>query len=146
MEANELRIGNYFTQSEGKQEPVFIVRELKDIIIYDGLGMEIGAECYYNYAYGIPLTEGWLKRFGKLDDKVFEGYTNKISHYTYKIGEYFITWNKFTLGRPEDFSFWIPDIYRQKRMDRCIATIKYVHKLQNIYFALRDKELTTKDK
>jgi len=131
MNVEELRIGNYFTQSEGKQEPVFIVLELKDIIIYDGLNMEIGAECYYNYAYGIPLTEKWLKKFGHSHTNgnwiisAGKTYQGKTELYVYKMkGEWHVslggglTWRK----------------------------LKYVHTYQNFYFAITDKELTIKNK
>lgn len=66
----------------------------------------------------VPLTEEWLLRFGFESNSYQDRYENKIIH---------VECNK-TRGFTE---LWI---------DR-MPHIKYVHQLQNLFFALRDKEL-----
>jgi hypothetical protein len=66
----------------------------------------------HNNAKGIPLTEEWLKKFG------FDGWD--IGNYTMIL----TNGNFFEFG----------NIIAQN--------IKYVHQLQNLYFALTNEELT----
>jgi len=67
----------------------------------------------------IPLTEEWLLKFG------FEPLGS--SRFDFKIFTYYLY----------DGSF-----YNQSSR---LSTIKYVHQLQNLYFALTDEELEIKD-
>ena len=77
----------------------------------------------------IPLTDEWLLKFGF---KYVESYDN----YKVKAGDY---WNSVKFYEGE----WC---YNNDDSDSgCyfLTTIKYVHQLQNLYFALTGEELTT---
>jgi hypothetical protein len=73
----------------------------------------------------VPLTEEWLSKLG---------FEKKYSNYIIKAGDYFHSIKK-------DGKKWI---YSYDESDACcyeLRRIKYVHQLQNLYFALNDKEL-----
>lgn len=122
MEAKELRIGNY-VEGIGMEHPI---RK-----IYDSIQYNYKTERYelddidIQYFKPIPLTEEWLKKFGFESDE--------------------ITFDKsgFTIGwfRNNEF-YYLPVgqiIIRNKHQ------IKYVHQLQNLYFALTGEELNKQD-
>ena len=67
----------------------------------------------------IPLTEEWLLKFGFINDKVLEFYRNDFTDSTIIIDYNFIC----LLGYSH-------------------VKLKYVHQLQNLYFALTGSELT----
>jgi hypothetical protein len=68
----------------------------------------------------IPLTEEWLLKFG----------------FVYLKGHGWVVGDVFSFNINDSFEL---DWYEQ-------APLKYVHQLQNLYFALTGKELTIKDK
>ena len=119
MEANELRIGNLVFDNK-----INIVTEIsKECFAYEYLFLED-----YN---PIPLTEEWLLKFGfekaPLVDKYLKGYftyDSKLKYFTY-----------FT--DIEDGGYENIIIQKEK--------LKYVHQLQNIYFALIGEELILKN-
>ena len=67
----------------------------------------------------IPLTEEWLLKFGFINDKVLEFYRNDFTDSTIIIDYNFIC----LLGYSH-------------------VKLNYVHELQNLYFALTQRELT----
>lgn len=69
----------------------------------------------------IPITKEWLLRFGFKENDML-GFSIKTDMYEY------IEFNSFLLC-------WVNEIKK---------SIKYVHQLQNIYFALTQKELKLK--
>jgi len=75
---------------------------------------------WYNEFKPIPLTEEWLIKFG------FE-ILNKNAIYNYLL----LYWNI----KDEEYDF-----VREGKA----TTIKYIHQLQNLYFALTEEELTIK--
>jgi hypothetical protein len=75
----------------------------------------------------IPLTEEWLLKFG------FDFYQNIGSRKFMNFGNLIIETNAH-----KD----IPVYYTEQRELICI--IKYVHQLQNLYFALTSEDLTIK--
>lgn len=118
MKTNELRIDNWI-KDHGETGEKYQVTE----ITQDGL--TAGPMTIYPagmvYEYGIPLTEEWLKRLEFEDDQ--------------------ITWSKGPLWFPsgniqEDWVFWINGDLSQQD-----GSLKYVHQLQNLYFALTGEEL-----
>jgi hypothetical protein len=124
MKATELRIGNwvewnYEESSDGNAYPVEYGYELDDI------------KNNPNIVKPIPLTEGWLEGFGFEYDEnddwfVFE--SNKgVSFSMDKNGVMYYFGNLEPL--------WV-DI---------LSKIKYVHQLQNLYFALTGEELQTEE-
>jgi hypothetical protein len=119
MEAKELRIGNYFY---GENEVDLTVHgigtdEVENIIWY---GDELGFYESQNKCFGIPIDEGWLLKFG------FEKRSGTIVWHLDTI-EITQTSESFLFEYGLTGSKWIQ--------------IKYVHQLQNLYFALTGKEL-----
>ena len=120
MKATELRIGNwvkwnYEERSDGNAYPVEFGYELDDI------------KNNPNIVKPIPLTEEWLKRFGYYTSNgpwgtiAVRGDGRKTTYQLDRYGEY---WTHDREG------------YR--------VDLKYVHQLQNLYFALTGQELELK--
>ena len=140
MEVKELRIGNYFKPDSLGEEP-FKVITAKDIV-------EIESDPLDDYYKPIPLTEEWIEKFGfELFDyeelehedfpnffyKSYKIYPRETKRYYYEI-----------TNTPDDkFDFVIKVEFADEIL---ISSIKYVHQLQNLYFALTNKELTWKSK
>lgn len=128
IQANELRIGNWVLDSD-RDNPYFhqVVRiETKEYTEWDS-GNEFNIVCllegtkdsYFEIIPSpIPLTEEWLVRFGfrKTFDSPFE----------------YFEWTDHNLQLSEKF-----DCY----LGKFTQPIKYVHQLQNLYFALTGEEL-----
>ena len=117
MKANELRIGNL----------VLFNNSIKPITSNNLCDIEFYTDSKIPYCKPIPLTEEWLLKFG-FEKKEYE----KSQYREY---EYILENFKYFRDR-----FWIV------RCEECgrYADIKYVHELQNIYFALTKYELTMK--
>jgi hypothetical protein len=118
---NELRIGNWIQDGN----------EFEQITI-DHLNCLYSGRCEYD---PIPLTEEWLLKFG-FEYKVEE---LGVRFYEIQIGISFISLSiegHFNINSGE--SYWY--------MDRDFKAPKYVHQLQNLYFALTGEELTIKNK
>tara|TARA_R110000764_G_scaffold237283_2_gene333290 strand:- start:635 stop:991 length:357 start_codon:yes stop_codon:yes gene_type:complete len=118
MEAKELMIGNWVKTEHGS------------IVLIAGGGIN-AIEQGLLKAEPIQLTEEWFVKFGA-ELKKIAGMDNE---YNIELGEVEISWDKLTgvtvfiLNTLESF---------------CVSYIKYVHQLQNLYFALTNKELTIK--
>ena len=118
MEAKELRIGNLITDKWSKGKYPFTILSLgKSKCTYFG-HQQFWAK--YENLEPIPLTEEWLLKFG------FKERKNSIRYRYYK--------NRHSI---ELFSNYA-------RMNYSIG-FKYVHQLQNLYFALYGEELTIKE-
>jgi hypothetical protein len=130
MKASELRIGNLVnTDSDSlsvhginqdfNEEPYFIELKCTD-------GMFI--ECNIEDIKPIPLTEEWLVKFGWGKGEYDTEYQDNVS-LKQEVLCYTVMSNMFIIESHCD----------------CIEIdhIKYVHQLQNIYFSLTGKELTT---
>ena len=122
MKASELRIGNFYNQFGNITEVDWsILKELKDAPI-DQL-----------WCKPIPLTEEWLINFGM---EYTDGFSSSrrlyFNNHEYDLSQ--VTYNekegllRFSNGHPKGTSL--------------IPHIKYVHQLQNLYFALTGEELT----
>ena len=116
MKPIELRIGNYVSNQTGG---------LKDIPIGEPHQIEIIDFPWAELYVPILLTEQWLKDFG------FEQDCNWFN----KWGENF----RFKMCM-NDKSVWT-EIYYDGHYTHIEVDIKYVHQLQNLYFALTNKEL-----
>jgi hypothetical protein len=128
MKANGLRPGNLLQRTDGS---ILTVR----CVILDSYGVfvkeETGLFTFGYAAKSIPLNGELLIRIGfkakDLGDKIY-----------------------YTLGKNEETAVWI----RKNTGDLCgcriawiddipIRRIQYVHKFQNLYYDLREKELIT---
>lgn len=114
MKAEELRIGNLVAH-----EPT--IDDWENIIVKCGtiVKCEISPDSFEP----ILLTEEWLERFG-FEEVIVEGYPIYISR------------NGFTVEYYSDESIFLILNFEVK--------VKYVHQLQNLYFALTGEELTIK--
>lgn len=110
MKANELRIGNLYSQFGHIHEASWVTIEKL-----------LQAPKEQIWCKPIPLTEQWLLDFGfKKEDN-----------------NYFIEDWRLHLNSPYNYDgFLLCDGYS------VIVDIETVHKLQNLYFALTNKELT----
>ena len=120
MNANEVRLGNYifvyraFGRSKKKNQIKKIsINYISALIVND-----------YNYIHPIPLTEEWLVKFGA--EKV-----NEISEYF--DGEDMYSYELYLDGAE--------CLFDRKCNCQPYEHIKYVHQLQNLYFALTGEEL-----
>ena len=116
MRAEELRIGNYVNTKNG-------IKKVSDIgIDYD---------CFFtqDHVKPIPLTEEWLLKFGfdkDIDfDNTFNLSLNVLNGFT-----------TITIDVKSNILF----------LDCMEIKIKYIHQLQNLYFALTNKELSYENK
>jgi hypothetical protein len=115
IQAQELRIGNLILNHKGEIETV------KAIGINDYIWFDKERNLLVEYCQQIPLTEEWLLKLGF-----------KTSTLIHMLDSY--TLNGNILFKGED-SF---------RYFGTATKIKYVHQLQNLYFALTNEELTFK--
>lgn len=118
MRPNELRIGNYVSQ----REEIYRLDEnsLIDILEYWKQFKEVLFQ-------PIPLTEEWLLKFGFRNEC---GYDCAVCY-------------TFDFNTGHTINFLNKELYcylDSKRLDN----IKYVHQLQNLYFALTGQELEIK--
>jgi hypothetical protein len=118
MKANELRIGNLLNHNNGSMVGSFIVGliHLEDIIKENPHAREYEP---------IPLTEEWLLRLGF--EKPAHSWNGKIFHLS--------QWDAYPLN-------WC--VAMDKNGAVIVHKLKYVHQLQNLYFALTNEELTMK--
>jgi hypothetical protein len=117
MEAKELRIGNFYKEN-GK---VFITKidDLLNLVRHEGTKYKSDME-------GVKLTSMWLIGFDfvpKIKLGGFKGW--------YKKG--------FLIKGKENYYDFTPE-----GSSLVLCSIKYVHELQNIYFALQREELELK--
>ena len=117
MEARELRIGNVTEQG--------VIKSFYE----NGVHFGFGKCAIFSQLNPIPLTEEWLLRFGFEYDRdnlmilrkdVFEFYFDKVDKDGVNL---YVKWEGIFL----------------------CGNIKYVHTLQNLYFALTGEELKLKD-
>lgn len=126
IKANELRINNILNYTTAENDILQTTLDWQDIkwISEDPKGFNLVHE-------PIPLTEEWLLNFG------FEK-----SEELFRLDKYWVEFRNFdSCGMMVLFGcFQFKKIYITKSVD----TIKYVHQLQNLYFALTGQELELK--
>ena len=125
LKANELRIGNFVLDDTSDNVMIVSRIENKDYTEwnsgdkYNICCLKFGTKGYYEGNFKpIPLTKEWLKKFG----------FKKERGESYKLGKYQLYYLLYYEG------------YKVGEL-----TIKYVHQLQNIYFASSGEELTIKE-
>lgn len=117
MKAEDLRIGNYVYRLDiGNVLCVDEISSSGDVRFKDIEDSIFQIEDIKP----IPLNEEWLLKFGFVKDKL----TN-------------FDWYK------DDFEIHLPNYFKWK--DSNLNKIKHVHQIQNLYYALTNKELTIKE-
>lgn len=145
MKASELRIGNFIGWYEPKHEILPVkVNGIVGKMIYAQVNCTF-QQCHENYQSfkPIPLTEEWLLKFGlfKLIDNRDKWYCEDKGVFSFhgKIhsSDYFISTNDFKI-----FHLCIATLDDGMESWEYLTELKYVHQLQNLYFALTNEELT----
>ena len=129
MKSSELRIGNYLN---GKQGPVAVseIRENNCVKIYDNASSFTVGTCLPF----IPLTEEWLLKFGFVKR---EGERWCDTHEEFEECVYY-NLNLLELHYNSESGYYTDNSFEHE------LKLKYVHQLQNLYFALTGEELTLK--
>lgn len=126
MKAEEVRIGNLLWNPYGKQpEAVYSIRPVQAL----NTNHEINEE-HPDFFQPIPLTEEWLVKFGFVDNSYgrFYKYIDNEFYITVSFKDYAHTQLSEHPVEVNDYSLPLD--------------CKYVHQLQNLYFALTGEELT----
>lgn len=118
MDAKELRLGNYVNNEQRTD----VIDGIDPYRVQCHLLSDKNRETLYEVPLKlikpIPLTEDWLLKFGF--EKALNGWWSDNELWSYKNG-------KFYLGAIT-----------------YLSDVTFVHQLQNLYFALTNKELTIK--
>ena len=125
MKENELRIGNYIIKGNGAIGQIYIIDPINDSYGLSSEGSDIVMRYNFEQLKPIPLTEEWLLKFG-FKERDDEGYRDIRIR------------NKLYLAI--DLKKWEAIIGYKIEWTRPIK-IRYVHQLQNLYFALTGEEL-----
>ena len=120
MKATDLRIGNWY-KGDCTAQKYWQITAQEILDFYD--------DPIDDYFQPIEITKEWLLKFG------FE-YSEFFKNYKVKAGDYFnsVKWDD------EENEWW----YNNDSSDAgCyyVSCIKYVHELQNLYFAINKQEL-----
>lgn len=127
IEANELRIGNLIKPCNNNYWSEWYLNKVRTTGVRCTIETLLDKDEYWNWEY-IPLTEEWLFKFGLLEVKKGKKYTVSAG-----IANLYITEN----GKKYNYAVYEKPFFIQK--------IKYVHQLQNLYFALTGQELQIKE-
>ena len=137
MEAKELRIGNYILDYEAEPEVSIYwkVEEIQRLSNDKALNQTLGVtyrkgSCWTCDPEPIPLTEEWLVKFGwgkSNEHELCDNSNDIVFVYDWHFKRFEIQIDTEHVG-----------------VEYRLYHIKYVHKLQNLYFALTNEELTIK--
>lgn len=123
MNATELRIGNFIMLNNSLREEHLEWQKVNEVRIDSCQLIDNNKETYgqlYKYIDPIPLTEEWLVKFGYLENCIHLSDMKIIQE---EEGYYLSDYDDLGVG---------------------VSYIKYVHTLQNLYFALTGEELKIK--
>lgn len=136
MKVNELRIGNYI--NVGKSNMLITVGS-----VYDLHNISLDTVDTFN---PILLTEEWFLKFGF--KKETNGLPDHSDYFSYWIYDYKYSFSYATFREDWGFYHSYTDAYKEEdnnKFDFISCGIKYVHQLQNLFFALTGEELTSKE-
>lgn len=134
IKVNELRIGNLVYFLGNVHEIEGISKRLRpDVGHFQLSGIEYSQKGFH--LKPIPLTEEWLVKFGFIEHEVVKCLYNK-THNGFEID---ITIEGDNVLSVQLSSTNISGAYPNKEL------FKYVHQLQNLYFALTGEEFTIKE-
>ena len=126
IEAQDLRIGNFIQSGKGIYKAISISHHEgeTDLITVANDGLVIAYACIYK---PIPITEEWLLKFGAVK------YNGNRFYLDIK-DTLQLFWN---IG----YDYFICEFSSRSTHVCYFNDIKYIHQLQNLYFALTQKEL-----
>ena len=126
LKANELRINNYVLDIDGD---VLSISEItKDYVSFNKCNLK----SRYSKIKPIHLTEEWLLKFGFGKSDEHELGHNLNDNFGFYYDYHF---KRFRLETSDNDGLNYADV---------LLNIKHVHQLQNLYFALTNKELEIK--
>ena len=145
---NELRVGNLL------KDPILKIEVTAKLL----LAFEEN-EGYINLYRPIPLTEEWLLKFG-FEVKPISKWNGNDADYRpenvsteqrdFVLDSFILRYEIFTFNNVSEIttycginSSWYPKVYFDSVP---LYRLKYIHQLQNLYFALTGEELTIKSK
>ena len=129
MKATDLRIGNWISHMDHSD-------------IWEDEQLQIQAFDYYSFedeVKPIPLSDEWLVKLGLEKHSVDDFYFIDLGEYILQV-----VVNGFS-GTLEKDSNWFVSINTGFGSQPVTITKRYVHQIQNLYFALTGEELTIKD-
>ena len=135
MKATDLRVGNLVNtnRAHGRGE-----KQIKAVEINLHYLAQIENNC--NYIEPILLTEEWLLKFEFTEE--IQYYSDTLSYFWLDIhnslenSEFYIFYNT------EIKCIGLHSMENEHNISKYFYNIKYVHQLQNLYFALTNNELT----
>lgn len=141
MKKNEIRIGNLFVNMAGGYGVKKGEVDTVNTIGFHGVNRweDMGANgiCLFDQMQPLPITDDWLLKFGFI--YIMGSYVDERRP-TKFIGCIHHKGDTSFLGKVGNTG-----IYQYRFDDTCIMSeIKYVHQLQNLYFALTGQELEIK--
>ncbi len=134
VNANELRIGNllYFNANlfEGQKNKIVEIETINKDFVTDTINKNTVIGGYENYQ-PILLDEEWLKKFG----------FNYFKHESPLNAKLYAdeTWDFCVLK--EDGAYFYAEQENEDSLYFTVKWIRYVHQLQNLYFALTGEEI-----
>lgn len=141
MKIQELRIGNYLMQIDQNKEKEItevwgIINDVINPLVNENYhGGAFGQKRYYqgwNYE-PIPLNEDWLLKFGM---EYYDGFSNQRF---IRLNKHECDFSKLTYSHKEGLLRFTNG---EDKGTSLIPYVKYVHQLQNLYYALTGEELT----
>lgn len=140
MKTNELRLENYILCNKKQVATVFAIRDPFSILADTG---EI-SECDIDKCEGVTLTEEWLVKFEFSNyDQVLDGLT---MGYLIDYIDYSGVETEFVIVKDDEEGYWLgaeeDDFYYFIYPSK---PFRYVHQLQNLYFAITGNELEIKN-
>lgn len=134
IEPQELRIGNKVQDQSGEILTIDTISSDPEISLVQ---LKEGGYINFDVLKPIPLTEEWSIKFG-FEKKILVQ-NNSDNCGTYSINGYL---KNGVFGFFDDSTIEF-GIYRAQLFLASFEETLYVHRLQNLYFALEGKELTT---
>lgn len=122
MNATEVRLGNWINKKYKDYGTDQFYWSNAQVISNDIEGITVYPDNYK----AIPLTEEWLVKMG-FDGNPNNGYVKNFIELGYIVQDEYFEFEYFRQG-----------------ISSLIVQVKYVHQLQNLYFALTGQELTIK--
>lgn len=149
MKVQELRIGNYFIDSDGDIAVLTGFKPLEHLtrcdtkegcnLLFDSPNNGTGYICESKKARPVEITDKWLKEFDFYYSEDFGGRGYMIDNFLLlKISEGWDSANVDTYFELE----WCPNNMPFSERSHVKSKIRYVHEIQNLFYMLSGEELS----